>query len=278
MKKIFLSLILSLTLLVNVSVAFAADDYVRQGKCQVYVKDSVASLFPTSFCSAGDFVTVAVKTLLGLISLIAVVVIVLGGYKYVTSQGNSEAAGQARKSITNAVVGLVISVLAYTIVTVVSNTVGSTGGGPAAPSANPSPSTQNQRIASAKANLALATSFIEKTIPASNGNPSYTQFLIRIKPDPADLSVLCSGSASSGTATVSVSIPLQDGEDPKIYTSGAYGIDVNGQNTTDIVDFNTQNDPIPSNRSFANGPTLTVQINLDNGCSTSYTLDDKGGI
>ncbi|MDB4939777.1 MAG: hypothetical protein JWO40_202 [Candidatus Doudnabacteria bacterium] len=63
------------------------------------------------------------KIILGLIGSVAVVVIVLAGFKMVYSQGNSEAIKSARESITWAIVGLVVALLAYTIVAIITSTL-----------------------------------------------------------------------------------------------------------------------------------------------------------
>jgi hypothetical protein len=55
--------------------------------------------------------------LLALISgLAAVILIIVSGISMITSGGNSEAVGNARKRVVNAVIGLVIIALAWTII------------------------------------------------------------------------------------------------------------------------------------------------------------------
>ncbi len=64
-----------------------------------------------------------INLLLGVAAIIAVFFIVVGGYRYIFSNGNDEQAQAGRKTLTNAVIGLVIIILAYAIVTIVNNTV-----------------------------------------------------------------------------------------------------------------------------------------------------------
>ncbi len=52
----------------------------------------------------------------GIIAAIAVLIIVVAGFKYVTSEGKSENTARARETIIYAVVGLVISLSAEAIV------------------------------------------------------------------------------------------------------------------------------------------------------------------
>ena len=51
------------------------------------------------------------------LGLIAVIIILIGGFKWMTSGGDSEKIKSARQLMTNGIIGLVIIVLAYAIVT-----------------------------------------------------------------------------------------------------------------------------------------------------------------
>jgi len=75
------------------------------------------------FCTASDITTWAINLLLGLAGSAAVVFIIVGGYQYITSNGNDETAEQARKTITNSVIGLIVIIMAYAIVRIVVNAV-----------------------------------------------------------------------------------------------------------------------------------------------------------
>ncbi len=66
-----------------------------------------------------------INTLIYIIAIISVIVIVVGGIRYVTSAGNPQHATAARETIIYAVVGLVVSIMAYAIVNFVLNHVGS---------------------------------------------------------------------------------------------------------------------------------------------------------
>jgi heme/copper-type cytochrome/quinol oxidase subunit 2 len=71
--------------------------------------------------SVGDLIVFIINIALGIVGLIAVLFLIIGGFRYVTSAGNEEAAGQAKKMITNAIIGIVIIILAFVIVRVVVN-------------------------------------------------------------------------------------------------------------------------------------------------------------
>jgi len=52
---------------------------------------------------------------------IAVLFVIIGGYRYLVSAGNEEAAKKGRQTVVNALIGLVIIILAYVIVNAVAN-------------------------------------------------------------------------------------------------------------------------------------------------------------
>ncbi|MBX4205160.1 MAG: pilin [Candidatus Doudnabacteria bacterium] len=65
---------------------------------------------------------------LGLAGLIAVAMLIYGGFRYITSAGNEEMAKAGKKTITNALIGLVIIILSFVIINVVTNLAfGTTG-------------------------------------------------------------------------------------------------------------------------------------------------------
>jgi uncharacterized membrane protein YwzB len=67
-----------------------------------------------------------IKLLLTFAGVIAVVMLVLGGYWYMAAGGNEEMSEKGKKTIINFVLGLVVVLLAYTIVTIISDTLTST--------------------------------------------------------------------------------------------------------------------------------------------------------
>jgi hypothetical protein len=76
---------------------------------------------------AGDSVTDIIKKVINILSVIigaiAVVMIIIGGFRYVTSGGNAESTKSARQTIVYAIVGLIIVALAQIIVHFVLNSV-----------------------------------------------------------------------------------------------------------------------------------------------------------
>jgi len=57
-----------------------------------------------------------VNTLIFVAGIVSVIVIIIGGFRYTTSQGNDKSVTAAKDTILYAVVGLVISILSYAIV------------------------------------------------------------------------------------------------------------------------------------------------------------------
>jgi cytochrome bd-type quinol oxidase subunit 2 len=78
--------------------------------------------------SAGTSVESVVRTVINLLSLIvgivAVIMIIIGGLKYITSSGDSANVSSAKNTILYAIIGLVVVALAQVIVRFVLNKVG----------------------------------------------------------------------------------------------------------------------------------------------------------
>ncbi len=70
-----------------------------------------------------ELVLMVLRMLLTLAGVVAIVLVVVGGYQYMTSGGNDEQAEKGKKALTNAVIGLIIVLLAYAIVQIITNTI-----------------------------------------------------------------------------------------------------------------------------------------------------------
>lgn len=68
---------------------------------------------PASF---GEIISIVTNLLLGIAGSIAVIFIIVGGIQYATSAGDDGRVQSAKNTILNAVIGLVITVMAYAIV------------------------------------------------------------------------------------------------------------------------------------------------------------------
>ena len=70
-----------------------------------------------------ETITQVLNVLLGFLGIIAVIVILLGGFKWMTAGGNEDKVAEAKKLIGAGIVGLVIILAAYAIATYVINTI-----------------------------------------------------------------------------------------------------------------------------------------------------------
>ncbi|HTL39343.1 MAG TPA: pilin [Methylomirabilota bacterium] len=71
--------------------------------------------------SVSAFIIKIINIALAVAGLIAVLFLIIGGFRYITSAGNEETAEQAKKIITNAIIGIVVIILSFVIVRVISN-------------------------------------------------------------------------------------------------------------------------------------------------------------
>jgi|SRR3989344_9253028 len=96
---------------------------------------SIRLLFPIggiagsqSLTGPGGLIYRIISLLLLVAGAIAVLFVIVGGYQYITAAGNEENAEKGRKTLVNAIIGVVIIVLAYVIINVIVNTVSGSGG------------------------------------------------------------------------------------------------------------------------------------------------------
>lgn len=69
------------------------------------------------------FILRVINIALALAGLIAVLFMVIGGFRYITAGGNTDSAELGKKTILNAVIGIIVIILSFVIVRVVSNTL-----------------------------------------------------------------------------------------------------------------------------------------------------------
>jgi len=92
----------------------------------------IASLFPSGGIASSQTLTGPSGLIVNVISLlltvagaIAVLFLIVGGYWYITSAGNEEQAEKGKSTLLNAIIGIIIIVLSFTIINVMANLVGS---------------------------------------------------------------------------------------------------------------------------------------------------------
>jgi len=64
-----------------------------------------------------------IRVILGFLGIVAVVIILLGGFKWMTAGGNEDKVGEAKKLIIAGIIGLVIILAAFAIATFVLNSL-----------------------------------------------------------------------------------------------------------------------------------------------------------
>lgn len=94
---------------------------VTDGDCNISLESGSLAENPATGGKIGSFILVIglnlVEILMHVVAYVAVIYIIVGGFKYMTSAGSADGSVKARKTITNAVIGLVISLVAITIIT-----------------------------------------------------------------------------------------------------------------------------------------------------------------
>ena len=99
---------------------------VTPNRCAIRRADRIGA---DLFGEAGVFKTVT-DVLLFLIGALSVVMIIIGGLRYVISGGDSSAVQSAKNTILYAIVGLIVAILAYAAIEfVISSFSGTSGGG-----------------------------------------------------------------------------------------------------------------------------------------------------
>lgn len=98
----------------------SAEDFTRQGTITL---NSPVSCEGDS-CSIPQLIARIIQYLLGFIGALAVLMIVIGGIMYMASGGSSNVTGQAKRTISYTIIGLVIAFLALFIVRLVLQVLG----------------------------------------------------------------------------------------------------------------------------------------------------------
>lgn len=143
----------------NKAYADSAADLIKQGADSTGQQDSR---------SAGDIAKDVVNIMFFIVGVMAVIMIIWGGIRYVLSAGNSAALTSAKNTIMYAVIGLIVAILAYTIVNFVINTVSGNGGSSSSNSSNSSDDSDS----SDNSNSSNSNSSSNKSTNLNNSNKS----------------------------------------------------------------------------------------------------------
>ena len=88
----------------------------------VYAVDTeVTQIALGNINNIGDVFGLAINIVMGVRIALTIIFLILGGFQYITSKGDQKAAQEARTSLTNAVIGFIVVIGAFTIRTVLLN-------------------------------------------------------------------------------------------------------------------------------------------------------------
>lgn len=76
------------------------------------------------FDNLADVFGFLVNVVLGVGIAVTIIFLILGGIQYITAKGDQKAAGAARDALTNAVIGFIVVIGAFTIRTILKNVIG----------------------------------------------------------------------------------------------------------------------------------------------------------
>jgi hypothetical protein len=76
---------------------------------------------PAGANTLGSLALLVVQILLIVVGTVATVWLIIGGYRYVIAHGNEEQTEAAKKTITGAIIGLVVVLLSFAIVQIISS-------------------------------------------------------------------------------------------------------------------------------------------------------------
>lgn len=75
------------------------------------------------FKNLADVFGFLINVVLGVGIAVTIIFLILGGIKYITAKGDQKAAGEARAALTNAVIGFIVVIGAFTIRTILLNVI-----------------------------------------------------------------------------------------------------------------------------------------------------------
>ncbi len=111
--------LLSILLLVpffNVATVGAVDDASKQAACEGIGISGAGCTEPAAQSSISNLIATGISILSFIVGIAAVLMLIIGGFRYITSGGDSNSISAAKNTILYAIIGLVVAVLAQAIV------------------------------------------------------------------------------------------------------------------------------------------------------------------
>lgn len=105
----------------------AAGVNIEQMDAQTKALTSAAGIGGTT--SLSFIIGTIIQVLLGFLGVIFLVLTIVSGFQWMTAQGNEDTVKKAKKTLTNAIIGLIVVLAAYIITTTIFRLLPFSGGG-----------------------------------------------------------------------------------------------------------------------------------------------------
>ncbi|MDD2257750.1 MAG: pilin [Patescibacteria group bacterium] len=131
MKNIFYSIIIGLFLILPniVSASLATTSDFNSDKIDSQTKAFADAAGISQTTSLAFIIATIIQVLLGFLGVIFLILTIVSGFKWMTAQGNDDEVKKAKKTLTNAVIGLVVVLAAYIITSTLFRILPFGGGG-----------------------------------------------------------------------------------------------------------------------------------------------------
>jgi zinc transporter ZupT len=117
LSKLFLTIALSITIMLGLAAPVLAQSTPQQYVCAgVGIASGNGCKNPTNGPDVNSVVRLIINILSVIVGVAAVIMIIIGGLKYITSGGDSAGVTSAKNTILYAIVGLIVVALAQVIV------------------------------------------------------------------------------------------------------------------------------------------------------------------
>ena len=122
-KKTFLKGLISATMVATMALPMVAMAQGGQVTANELLPTEIGTNIGTGTTDIRITIARIIRTAMSLLGIIAVLIILYGGFKWMTAAGSDEAVGDAKKIITAGIIGLVIILTAYAIASFVINSL-----------------------------------------------------------------------------------------------------------------------------------------------------------
>ena len=122
-KKTFIKGLISATMVASMALPMLAMAQSGQVTSNELLPTEIGTNIGTGTTDIRITIARIIRTAMSLLGIIAVLIILYGGFKWMTAAGSDEAVGDAKKIITAGIIGLVIILTAYAIASFVINSL-----------------------------------------------------------------------------------------------------------------------------------------------------------